>query len=382
IQKDINIFELEQGELFAVVNKQRPDQIFMVKTPTSVCEIVGTQFLLRVIKDTKENITTFLEVFEGEVKIRDKFKSQTNVKSVSVYNSSSCGTMAAQNQKEIVRLSAKLSRHIGVESKLLRKNHIGKLTEQVKSAAMPDHDSDQALHEPAVQKSIGDLLETGNYNECLEQLRHIFSNTGLSGNQHHMHLKTLQAKFREIGDYKRLIQVLELLEFTGSDLEKQNSIISRASIYWENLDNLPAAANLYKSYLTAFNGGIFENEVMLNLAEISESQGRYNEAFKAYLNYFEKYKTEYFAEKALYKSATIARDKLNDNYRAAQLYKTYLNGFKNNINSENALYWLIVCYSGMGDFPKAEEYISLYTAKYANGQWHKEIKQIQKDMFK
>ena len=65
-----NTVNLDSGKMICKIMKQSKDEKFMVKTPTTVAAVRGTQFIVEADKE----LTTRIKVFEGEIKVAKRVK--------------------------------------------------------------------------------------------------------------------------------------------------------------------------------------------------------------------------------------------------------------------------------------------------------------------
>jgi TolA-binding protein len=371
------VFELRHGEIFAVVNKQSPDQIFCVRTPTSICEIVGTEFLLKVFENSKGILATSLEVFEGTVKIWDIDQPATMVSSGNTYQSAVPRTSSVTNVKRLSRMSTDLLKQLGItqkQKKIRKKGADADLNSLAPKAPERSAQSEQLMQ-------IERFINNGEYYKAYTGLKRSF-NEGWHTQKHLDMINALEKKLVKSGEYRMAVQVLELLEKQDNKILVQNSIIRSAVICRRDLKDAASAAKLYERYKKEFSNGIYDEEVYNNLAEIYGAQKKWKNTYRILLEYYNKYEDGSFMDRILYRAATVAREKLKDNKRAAELYLKYIRKYRTQVKSQDALYWLIVCYKEAGDFPRAQEHIEKYRKGYTDGRWAAEIQKIESEILK
>ncbi len=83
-----------------------------------------------------------------------------------------------------------------------------------------------------------------------------------------------------------------------------------------------------------------------------------------------------YRQDAIYKLAEIYRTRMNDPFRAASLYHTYITDYKNSNQAADALYYAGLCYRAINDIGNSNYHFQAYMDKFPNGPLADSIRQI------
>ncbi len=343
-------FSLKAGTVTAQVNKRNAGQTYQITTPNASCEVVGTRFNL-TFKDNDEpgKSKTILQVLEGKVLF-------TNARGISVLVDS--GYHAVANLDTIILPDSKRT---------------DKTVERAKNKSEKDpvtRKTDVNPMENSALMRASALMESGNLDEAIEELRKIYSTLDHPQN---IRIKALQKEARcwEMKkDYPQAVKTLQqILNQTDSDNQREYALFQIASIQRNEIHDFNAAILSLKQYLSDFPQGIWAEEACVTLAELYQLQKNYPKASELYHKFISQYPKSIRMESVLYSLARIYSRDMQDCDKALSIYSQIESEFPNSNFAEDALFWKAECLFQLKRISQSVSAYKQYLTRYPDGKW-------------
>ncbi len=214
------------------------------------------------------------------------------------------------------------------------------------------------------------LMESGNLDEAIEELRKIYSTLDHPQN---IRIKALQKEARcwEMKkDYPQAVKTLQqILNQTDSDNQREYALFQIASIQRNEIHDFNAAILSLKQYLSDFPQGIWAEEACVTLAELYQLQKNYPKASELYHKFISQYPKSIRMESVLYSLARIYSRDMQDCDKALSIYSQIESEFPNSNFAEDALFWKAECLFQLKRISQSVSAYKQYLTRYPDGKW-------------
>ncbi len=345
-------FMLKEGTVTAQVNKRKSGQTYHISTPNASCEVVGTKFSLSYQDnpDPKKSQTT-LYVLEGRVLF-------VNAKGLSTMVDS--GFYAVANHDTIIMPP------VYKESKSTERS---KIKNEFRDTE-PRLTNLNQVNTPVTLSKASSLMESGDLDEAIKELRKISSNQSLPNNTRISALQKESRCWKMKKDYKQAIKSLQMVYAQAdSDKQKESALFQIASIQRSEIHDFTSAINYFKQYLSDFPQGMWAEEACITLAELYQLQKDYQKSSELYHRFISQYPNSFRIESVLYSLARIYSRDLQDCNSALGIYSQIESQFPNSSFAEDALFWKAECFFQLKRISQSVSVYKQYLNKYPNGKW-------------
>jgi TolA-binding protein len=345
-------FTLKHGTVTAQVNKRSAGQIYQISTPNASCQVVGTRFNLSFEDnpDPRES-KTILYVLEGKVLF-------INTRGISVLVDSGYHAVANHDTIIIPHLKRTDKTSVKAKNKYDFKNPVTLKT------------SENPIFKDSALKTASSLMESGNLDEAIKELRKIHSSLDHPKNIRISALLKEAHCWKMKKDYSQAVKTLQqVLNQADSDNQKEYALFQIASLQRNETHDFDSAINNFKQYLSDYPQGIWAEEACVTLAELYQLQKKYLKASELYQKFIFQYPKSIRLESVLYSLARIYSRDIQDCNKALSIYSQIESQFPNSNFAEDALFWKAECLFQLKRISQSVSAYKQYLSRYPDGKW-------------
>lgn len=345
-------FTLKHGTVTAQVNKRIAGQTYQITTANASCEVVGTRFNLsfKDNPDPKES-QTILQVLDGRVLF---------------VNARGCSVMVDSGYYAVANLDTIIMPHL---KRIVKKDEKAKSKNDSKDPVTPITSKETILKGDAL-KTTSALMESGNLDDAIKELRKIHSTSDLPKN---IRIKALQKEahcWKMKQNYSQAIKTLQqVLNQADSENQKEYALFQIASLQRNEIHDFNSAILSLKQYLSDFPQGIWAEEACITLAELYQLQKHYSKASELYQKFISQYPKSIRLESVLYSLARIYSRDMQDCNKALSVYSQIESQYPNSNFAEDALFWKAECLFQLKRISQSVSAYKQYLTRYPDGKW-------------
>lgn len=185
----------------------------------------------------------------------------------------------------------------------------------------------------------------------------------------------LSTCYKNMGEYDDAIKALTIIinGNYGSD-NRSLALFERATIYKNNLQNVAAAIDDLKSYLSTYKNGIWLEEATITLADLYAFKQMYAKSADMFALFTAKYKNHARYEYSLFTLGATYYNFLNDYTAARSTFGKLLQEFPGSRYTEDALFLSAECLMKQGNPSRAITAYNNYLNRFPSGKWASEVK--------
>lgn len=368
---------LERGAVDVEVSKRTSGQLFLVKTPNAVCEVVGTKFSVDV-KTTDKGLQTILKVVEGCVKLKahdgdSVFVNYGTEQSITngVFDYSNVGNQVHREQDS--RIESCSSAVINTTEKPTPVKNGGKDI-SVSSSSAPE-----SIRDDMAQSKLRDatlLFESGKSVEALAVLDTLSASGSLAQD---LQYDVFMKKARILKMLKKFNDACEMYSKIADgnfrNEQKGNAVYQAAVVKATELRDIDGAIEGYRRYIHEFKDGLMIPEAYYSLGDLYHSRKQFAEEAKLYKEFIEKFSDIAGIERAIYTLAQLYSTEMGDCARSVGLFTHLGDKYPDGYYTEDALFWKASCLQSEGRAVQAIDAYKKYIEKYPQGRWAAEARE-------